>query len=272
MRDAPPDQQAPAAGPTPRLVPYPSLVLHGEAAGDTLWLVDSRGILGGLVVLAIAVWNGVDAVALVAGMFVALALVARGWSRLALGGLRCTLSFHDDRAFPDDELDLVLSIENRWLIPIPWLEAELTLPHRLYPLGGTVRRLAETEARVIHVLATVLPFRRLTWRHRLRCRTRGLYEIRSVWVMVSDPLRLFPRRIELLVDARLIVYPRIAPLEQLGFRSWLPQGDRALRTVLLDDPLRPIGVRDYRPGDPLRRVHWKASARRQQLQIKVLER
>jgi uncharacterized protein (DUF58 family) len=248
------------------------LVLHGESAGDTIWLVDTRGILASLGALAIAVWVGATAVALVAGLFVALALVARGWSRLALGALRCTLEFRDDRAFPDDEVDLILTVENRWLVPVPWLEAELTIPRHLYPLSGNVRVLAEPEIRVIHVMATLLPFRRLTWRYRLRCRQRGLYQIPSVWLLVADPLRLFPRRTAATVGARLIVYPRIVALDRLGLRSRLPQGDLTLRSMLFDDPLRPIGVRDYRPGDPQRRIHWKASARSRTLQVKVLER
>ena len=53
----------------------PPLLLHGESAGDTLWLVTTRGILLGLAVLAAAVWNGSSVVALVAALFVALALI-----------------------------------------------------------------------------------------------------------------------------------------------------------------------------------------------------
>ena len=40
---------------------------------------------------------------------------------------------------------------------------------------------------------------------------------------------------------------------------------------LFDDPLRTVGVRDYHPEDDLRRVHWKATARRQALQSRVYE-
>jgi uncharacterized protein (DUF58 family) len=247
-------------------------VVYGESAGGTIWLVGARGIVAGLVILALAVQTGAPAVALVAALFVALALVARGWSRLALGGLRCTVGFGGDRAFPDDELDLVLTIENRWPVPVPWLEAELAIPPRLYPLDGRVGRLAESDRRVIRVLATLLPFRRLSWRHRLRCRHRGLYEIPAVSLLVADPLRLFPRRKAFPVGARLIVYPRIVPLDEVGLRSGLPQGDLTLRSLPVDDPQRVIGVRDYRPGDPPRRVHWKASARRPNLQVKLLER
>jgi uncharacterized protein (DUF58 family) len=40
---------------------------------------------------------------------------------------------------------------------------------------------------------------------------------------------------------------------------------------VFQDPTRTIGVRDYRHGDSLRHVHWKASARLQTLQVKVFE-
>jgi len=40
---------------------------------------------------------------------------------------------------------------------------------------------------------------------------------------------------------------------------------------VLPDPIRVAGIRDYRPGDPMRFVDWKASARRMKLQTRVLE-
>ena len=176
------------------------------------------------------------------------------------------------RAFPGGELELVREIDNRSPGPVPWLETELTIPHRLYPLDRSVGRDSVTEARVIRTLGTLLPFGRSNRRHRLRCRGRGLYVVGTVGLLVADPLRLFPRRVEYPVDARLVVYPTILALDQLGLRSALPQGDANLRRVPYDDPLRPIGVRDYRPGDSPRQIHWKASARRPRLQTKVLER
>ena len=42
----------------------------------------------------------------------------------------------------------------------------------------------------------------------------------------------------------------------------LPQqfGDQSVRHSLLTDPCLSAGVREYVPGDPLHRMHWKASA------------
>jgi uncharacterized protein (DUF58 family) len=69
----------------------------------------------------------------------------------------------------------------------------------------------------------------------------------------------------------LTVYPRIVPLSRLGIRSRDPFGDLRLRRHLFHDPVRVSSVRDYAPGDPMKRINWKASARVGALQTKVFE-
>jgi uncharacterized protein (DUF58 family) len=72
----------------------------------------------------------------------------------------------------------------------------------------------------------------------------------------------------------LLVYPKVVPLERLGLPAANPFGDIAFkRQWLFEDPMRTIGVREYRPGDTLRRLHWKATARApdQALQVKLFE-
>jgi uncharacterized protein (DUF58 family) len=72
----------------------------------------------------------------------------------------------------------------------------------------------------------------------------------------------------------LLVYPKVVSLERLGLPASNPFGDVALqRQWLFEDPMRTVGVREYRAGDSPRRLHWKATARApdQQLQVKLLE-
>jgi uncharacterized protein (DUF58 family) len=68
----------------------------------------------------------------------------------------------------------------------------------------------------------------------------------------------------------LIVYPRLLPLADLGLPPRNPLGELRARQ-LLRDPLRTVGVRDYHPDDPLRDVHWSATARTGTLQTRVYE-
>jgi uncharacterized protein (DUF58 family) len=69
----------------------------------------------------------------------------------------------------------------------------------------------------------------------------------------------------------LLVYPRFVPLTALGLPAMHPFGDFKTPERLSEDPLRLMGAREYAPGDSYRRVHWKATARRQQLHTKVFE-
>ena len=59
---------------------------------------------------------------------------------------------------------------------------------------------------------------------------------------------------------RLIVYPRVLSLAQLGLPSRAPFGAWPAAQRLLEDPARLAGVRAYASGDSQRRIHWKATA------------
>ena len=246
--------------------------LHGDSAGSTLWLVTARGIVVSVVLLALAVWNQSAPLAAMAALILALAGVTRLWSFLALHSVQCTLEFRDDRAFPDDEIDLILRVSGRGPIPIPWLEVDFTVPRGLYATPEPGLGVLSGDGRALHLLVTLMPLRTVERTIRVRCRQRGAYEVESISLLVADPLRLYPRRIERASGAKLLVFPRIVPLEQIGFRAGLPIGDLRAPAVILPDPSRPIGVRDYRPGDSPRQIHWKASARRGTIQVKILER
>jgi uncharacterized protein (DUF58 family) len=69
----------------------------------------------------------------------------------------------------------------------------------------------------------------------------------------------------------VIVYPKIVPLRSLDIPSRSPFGVLPSRQRLFEDPTRIRGVRDYQPGDSLRRMDWKTSARVGSLQVRRFE-
>ena len=69
----------------------------------------------------------------------------------------------------------------------------------------------------------------------------------------------------------LLVYPRLVPLEKLGITSQQLFGDIRLKHHLFQDPVLTAGVREYRSGDALKRIHWKSTARLGRLQTKIYE-
>jgi uncharacterized protein (DUF58 family) len=108
-------------------------------------------------------------------------------------------------------------------------------------------------------------------RYQIECLQRGYYQIGPL-VMENGDLFGLHRRFR--VDRRLrflLVYPRIVPLLGYDLTSRRPIGDVRLTHRLFEDPTRIAGVRPYETGDPLSRVHWRATARTGELHCKVYE-
>jgi len=91
--------------------------------------------------------------------------------------------------------------------------------------------------------------------HRIACERRGRHAVGSLTVSVRDVLGLFERTHEVGSTARVLVYP---PVYKLA-------GQQTLREHVLDrselERREFDTLREYAPGDPLRDVHWKTTAK-----------
>jgi uncharacterized protein (DUF58 family) len=100
----------------------------------------------------------------------------------------------------------------------------------------------------------------------------GTHRVGPIQVYSSDPAGLFHAWTSLQVLEEFAVFPQVydvGGLSELGARSTLvPHESSAGRP---GQSLIAMGVREYRPGDDLRRVHWPATARRGALMVKEVE-
>jgi uncharacterized protein (DUF58 family) len=102
--------------------------------------------------------------------------------------------------------------------------------------------------------------------YRVKSDRRGEFIIGPGSVLFSDPLGLFPRRMDIGPPLPMLVLPRVYPLGQQVTRG-MPIGAIRVENRLYEDPGRYRSMRDYVPGDDPRRIHWKASARTGSLQV-----
>jgi len=96
----------------------------------------------------------------------------------------------------------------------------------------------------------------------LLCRQRGAYRLRGFRVETAWPLGLMVAQRIFSEDRSLLVYPRFTPLARLDAplgRRYQP-GGVALASHL-GDSFEFIGNREYRDGDPIRSIDWRATAR-----------
>lgn len=96
----------------------------------------------------------------------------------------------------------------------------------------------------------------------LYCHQRGAFRLRGFRVETAFPLGLMVAQQVFSENRSLLVYPRFTPLARLeapAGRRYQP-GEVALASHL-GDSLEFIGNRDYREGDPVRSIDWRATAR-----------
>jgi uncharacterized protein (DUF58 family) len=94
--------------------------------------------------------------------------------------------------------------------------------------------------------------------------TRGRYVIPGLGVSGTDPLGLLAtRRSERQATQTVLAYPRYFVMDDLRLpvgRRYQPGGIPLASS--LGDSNEFVGTREYREGDPLRKIHWRSWARR----------
>jgi len=137
---------------------------------------------------------------------------------------------------------------------MPWLHITDAFPFDLGSNSRWATSLANDETRIHRVTFTATK--------------RGLHRIGPAVATTGDAFGLRRVQTTLVPPSSLLVYPRIVSLETLTVAAGAPLPIIPTRTPLYEDPTRVVGVRDYEAGDPLRRIHWTASASAGSLLVK----
>ena len=203
--------------------------------------------------------------------FLAATLIARYWSEHAFDRLTYERILPENRAFEGERLHVTLRLVNDKMLPLPFLEVRDSVPQD--SLVGEAHVSMSTSPGYVYLGRTthLSWYERINWPVELRAPARGYYRIGPCRITTGDMFGFFPNVQEVDTYSPVIIYPRIYTMPELGLPAARPFGERKGRERIFEDPGRIAGIRAYQPGDPMRRIDWKASARMQSLQSKVYE-
>ncbi len=220
---------------------------------------------GLLLLAALLLQSGLLAYAMY--VLLAVMLVSRLLARSWVTRVHATRSFLEPTAEVGDEVRVVVRIKNSGVLPVPWILLEDLLPARA--LTQRPPRLKVRGKRI--QLKMLRPGAEISVKYHLKCLMRGYHQVGPMMLESGD---LFGLHRRYRIDAEpkyLLVYPRVVGLQGYDLASRRPIGDVQLVHRLFEDPTRNAGVRTYQPGDPLNRVHWRATARTGTLHSKIYE-
>jgi uncharacterized repeat protein (TIGR01451 family) len=166
-----------------------------------------------------------------------------------------------------DTVAVVITLSNSSRLPVAWALVEDLLPRRAITYQPPSLRVQGKRIQ----LAWMKGRGERTLFYQLQCNRRGYHQIGPMVVETGDLFGLHRRYRVLTSPHFLLVYPEVVPLEGFELASRRPIGEVRISHRLYEDPTRIAGVRRYEAGDPLNRIHWRATARTGQLHCKLYE-
>jgi uncharacterized repeat protein (TIGR01451 family) len=226
-----------------------------------------RWYIGAAVLLVLALVFRMGLLAYAMYVLLGLLIITRLAARLWIEKLTAKRKVDKQSAQIGETVSVQLRVTNAGKIPVPWViledvlerKALLSRPPRLRVDGKRLK------------IAMLKAGGETKLRYELTMDMRGYYQIGPLVLESGDLFGLHRRYRVATEPSYVLVYPKVIPLEGYDLASRRPIGEIRIAHKLYEDPTRIAGVRYYQAGDPLNRIHWRATARTATLHSKVYE-
>ena len=209
-----------------------------------------------LALFIVAASTGLDLLGYLAYLLLFVGVAMWIQARLTLDGLSVTRTLSQSYAHLGDTFELVYDLRNSSSFGKLWLEIseESNWPE---PLPGRVLSIGGGKERKWKVLAKAI--------------RRGRYKVGPIVLRSGDPFGLFPREVRVPTESLLLVYPRVVPLPHWQLPGSVLEGGVLTGQRSLQSTSMVMGIREYRAGDAMNRIHWPSSVRHRTLHVKEFE-
>src|SRR6185312_1678090 len=225
-----------------------------------IWFLIAVFIIG----LALALQAGLVAFAgyVLLGVYLISRFLARRWAEDLAAERTC--DSHPREI--GDTLEVAVTLRNTGGLPILWALVEDVLPE------GALRKPARISVKGKRIQVVNLgPRQTKPIKYKVLFELRGYYPIGPSMLETGDVFGLHRRHRIVGEPVYIMVYPKVLPLPKYDFASQRPIGEVRLQNRLFEDVTRSAGVRQYQIGDPLSRIHWRATARTGLLHSRIFE-
>lgn len=167
-------------------------------------------------------------------------------------------------------------LEITWTMPAEVFEDEVVpATLRITNNGRRSKFLFGVEDRLLSKSFTIfrlLPGETVKFNYEGRGLKRGFYASGEIVLRCGSPFGLFNREKKESHPANLIVYPTYSEIASFPLlESFSTPGEFLHERQGKGSGYDYLGIREYRPGDSLRLIHWRSSARTRQLIVKEFE-
>jgi uncharacterized protein (DUF58 family) len=218
-----------------------------------------RWSLLGLILLGITAWAATGNAIFIRLAYLGLVLLGGAglWSAFLARGIRVQRDARLLRAGVGEVFEERFEVGVSTWPGCPWLEVVNKSPLPGAAGSRLLTRIGRREKR-LYVARTLLT-------------RRGAYLLGPTTISAGDPFGLFPVEKRIPAAETLVVLPMTFPISEFPPPAGLLPGGKTIRTKTADVTPHAAGVREYVPGDPMKRIHWPSTARRGHFMVKEFE-
>ncbi len=182
---------------------------------------------------------------------------AASWTLLSMHGIRLQRKVRTLRASMGEVFEERFEVQKDAWPGCAWLEV---LNQSGLPLAAGSRLLTRIGARQKRFYIARSPLTR-----------RGAFLLGPTVLASGDPFGLFTIRKWIPARDTLVILPMSFPISTFPPPPGLLPGGKTIRQRSYDVTPHAAGVREYVPGDPMKRIHWPSTARRGRFMVKEFE-
>ncbi len=187
-------------------------------------------------------------------------LIPLGHILIILFKLDITIKLPNKSLYVGDQITIDYRIDNNTFFHIPYLEIHSHISREL------------TKKTPEKIIKSLEPYELYTYKETVNLKRRGYFEIGTVEVVISDVFGFFSLRKNYSTKSSLLVYPEIIQLSNFTINSVEQMGELPIEDLIFQDKSRIANLRDFREGDSIKSIHWKLSAKLDDIIVKEYEK
>lgn len=193
--------------------------------------------------------------------FIPFALYPLLLSIYPLKNVEISRHFNESECRAGERMEVELTIKRTNIFPLLYLTVEDQLPDRFlktisHQPKGILFPLFRKEMKLTYTIPKAV---------------RGDHHFEQVIIKAGDFLGLYEKVIAIESRNHLLVYPRYDQMTVRQLEAMFEEGQQSTFVKKHNETALVSGVRDYAPGDKQSWIHWKASARRNEMMTKDFE-
>lgn len=199
--------------------------------------------------------------------------ISSKWHIWSVKKLEYKRYFDRNRVFEGENVILTTEMINKKLLPLPWIQVSTSIPKEIIVNNVANNENNSNGKKDYYITTSLFSYQRVKKKDKFYFKKRGYYTFNNnIEITIGDYFGFSsPGSITLNHPNKLIVYPKVEPLEKLIISMKKPQGDISIRRWIMPDPTQIIGVREYTTSDSFNTIDWKVTAKLNSFHVKKFD-